>query len=301
MSESVVAPPQQAAPSNPAGGSSPPASGPSGAAPASAPDAGPPGGSSPSAAGRPEWLPEKFQTPEALAKSYLELEKMRGRFKEEAAAELRAGLPDAPDGYEIKADGLPENVVWLDSVPDNFQPEEGKAYFVANPNAPEVAALRQWAHENGVKPEGFAKLMGIAAQAMAQRVPTRAEREAQRNEFLSSLGENGAARAGHLWGQLQARFPQHAEALNAVVGNKAAFEAVEAMLHAAGGARFAPSGAATAPAGLTENGLREMMRDPRYTGIGRPRDPDYVAQVTNGWKALYPGGPPGYANGGRAA
>jgi len=243
-------------------------------------------------------MPEKFWKDgapqvETLARSYAELEKMRGRFKDEAAAELRAGIPENPDGYEIKAEGLPDSVVWLDKLPDGFQPEPGKAYFLANPADPALGALRAWAHEQGVKPEGFAKLMGIAAQAMATRVPTAEEREAARSAFLASLGENGAARAGHLWGQIQAKLtPEQASALNDTLGSKAGFEAVEAMMSAAGGARFAPSGAA-APSALSEGKLREMMRDPRYTGQGRPRDDEFVAEITRGWQQLYPGPMPG--------
>jgi hypothetical protein len=283
-----------------------PASDPQGAAappPAAAPEgAGGGASTSPATPARPEYLPEKFwkdgaPNVEALAKSYTELEKMRGRFKDEAAAELRAGVPETPDAYELKA-AVPEGVVWIEGdIPAELEP--GKVYFKPDLASPEMNALRTWAHEAGVKPEAFGKLLGIAAQAMGVRVPTLQEREAARSEFFGGLGENGAQRAGHLYGQLRALLPESGvKAIDGMVSSKEAFEAIEALATRAGGARFAPAGAAPA-GGVTEAGLKEMMRDPRYSDPLK-RDPAFVQQVDQGWRQLYPGPLPS-SHTGRAA
>jgi hypothetical protein len=286
-----------------------------GGTPAGAPDPTPPagaGGAGPSstAAARPDYLPEKFwrdgaPNVEALAKSYSELEKMRGRFGDEAKAaalaELRAGVPEAPDGYALaKPEGLPDDVVWLDEIPEGFAPEPGKVYFKPDPAAPETKALREWAHKHGLKGEAFGELMGIAARVTGIRAPSVAEREQARSEFFSSLGENGAARAGHLYGQLRAALPEaQVQALDGLIGDKAGFEAIEALVTRAGGARFAPT-SAPGGAGLSDAKLREMMRDPRYTDPTR-RDPEFVKQIEDGWRTLYPGPMPASHAGRRVA
>jgi hypothetical protein len=227
---------------------------------------------------------------------------MRGKFgeqaKAEALAELRAGVPEKPDDYELKPAGLPDGVVWIEGeIPETLEP--GKVYFKPDVEGPALGALKAWAHENGVKGEAFGKLLGLAAQVLGHRVPTPAEREQQRSEFFASLGENGAQRAGHLYGQLRAALPEaQVQALDGIVGNRAVFEAVEALVTRAGGARFAPANGAPAGA-LTEAALKQMMRDPRYADPLHRND-DFVRQVEEGWRTLYPGGLPS-SHTGRAA
>lgn len=83
---------------------------------------------------KPEWLPEKFWREdkadiEALAKSYQGLEQLLGKkahsvpvpneksTPEEVAAYRKAiGVPDSPEGYQLKPEQLPEGVVWDESV-----------------------------------------------------------------------------------------------------------------------------------------------------------------------------------------
>lgn len=88
----------------------------------------------PEAVDRPEWLPEKFwrndkADVESLAKSYQGLEQLLGKkaqaivppseksTPEEVAAYRKAiGVPDAPEGYNLKPEQLPEGVVWDENV-----------------------------------------------------------------------------------------------------------------------------------------------------------------------------------------
>jgi hypothetical protein len=83
---------------------------------------------------KPEWLPEKFwrndkADVESLSKSYQGLEQLLGKkanaivppseksTPEEVAAYRKAiGVPDSPEGYNLKPEQLPEGVVWDESV-----------------------------------------------------------------------------------------------------------------------------------------------------------------------------------------
>lgn len=83
---------------------------------------------------KPEWLPEKFwrndkADVEALSKSYQGLEQLLGKkanaivppteksTPEEVAAYRKAiGVPDSPEGYNLKPEQLPEGVTWDDNV-----------------------------------------------------------------------------------------------------------------------------------------------------------------------------------------
>jgi hypothetical protein len=83
---------------------------------------------------KPEWLPEKFwrndkADVEALSKSYQGLEQLLGKkansivppteksSPEEVAAYRKAiGVPESPEGYQLKPEQLPEGVTWDESV-----------------------------------------------------------------------------------------------------------------------------------------------------------------------------------------
>jgi hypothetical protein len=98
-------------------------------APASVTDA-----PAPEVAEKPEWLPEKFwrndkADTESLAKSYQGLEQLLGKkanaivppteksSPEEVAAYRKAiGVPESPEGYQLKPEQLPEGVTWDESV-----------------------------------------------------------------------------------------------------------------------------------------------------------------------------------------
>lgn len=147
--EPAGAPPAAAppgAPPAPAGGTSPPASPPGD--PATTPPAPPKAGDPPAAGdpARPAWLPEKFKSPEDLAKSYGELESAFGRkaeaAKAELLAELRQGVPEKPEGYAL-------------TVPDGLLPE-GFAATVDDKD-PFLGEMRGLMHELGAKPEQFEK------------------------------------------------------------------------------------------------------------------------------------------------
>jgi hypothetical protein len=131
---------------------------------------------------RPEWLPETFWRDgvpdyEGLGKSYNEL---RTAFssKEEAIrgkvlADLRAGVPESPDKYEVKLDPA-----WL---PPGFEAKTIAA------DDPLISAARPILHKLGAKQEDFNALTQAFVQWQAQTLPNPVkEREA--------LGEHAEAR-----------------------------------------------------------------------------------------------------------
>ena len=92
---------------------------------------------------RPEWLPEKFNTPEDLSKAYTALssklgekeEDVRNRLMEELQQQATEGVPEKAGDYEL---------------PDFVDPEE----------AADNSMLQEWAdhcHKNGYTHEEFQK------------------------------------------------------------------------------------------------------------------------------------------------
>lgn len=239
---------------------------------------------------------QKFQDPAALAKSYTELEKQRTKFADEAKVGARAAVeaelfgkrPESADKYEV---GLPEDagdLVLLTEPPGaDFAPEPGKAYLVLKGDDPLLGEFRQIAHRAGLDQGEFNAAVAKFGRALAARVPTAEERQAQDAEVFKALGEHGERRVQHLWGQLQGTLGDRAKALDELVGSAAAVEALEMLVERAGAPKFSPPTGGAAGR-LTEAELREKMRDPRYTGRGRPRDPDYIAEIDRGWRTLYP-------------
>jgi hypothetical protein len=230
-----------------------------------APPAPPASGEAPA---RPEFLPEKFWKDgapqiEALAKSYSELEKQRGKFAEtakltarqEVEKELFANRPEKPEEYALALAEDAADVMVLEGLPEGFTPEEGRTYLALNPESEALGMLRGLAHRAGASPSEWQALLAQVARENGQRVPTQAERDADAQKVYEALGEF------------------------------AAIEAIEELVHRATGTRFAPPAAGAGPGGrLTETEIRTMMASPGYiNGDAKVRD-----EVARAWKALYP-------------
>jgi hypothetical protein len=143
---------------------------------AAAPPAAEPGAGA--EATRPDYLPEKFwkadeKAPdiEGMAKSYAELEAWKGqrldKLKADVMAELRAGVPEKPDGYAIK-------------VPDDLLPEGFKADIPADD--PFIGEMRAVFHELGAKPEQFEKAATAFLRWQVSNMPDVAAERAKLGE-----------------------------------------------------------------------------------------------------------------------
>lgn len=213
---------------------------------------------------RPEWLPEKFNTPEDLASSYSQLESKLGASQDDIRAQLmeefeKAAIENRPEsvGDYIVPDGLDENLV--------------------NDNE-----LFQWwanhAFENAYSQQEFEEGINMYAQALNAGQP---DLDAEK----AALGENADARiqAVDLWSQKF--FPE--EYQDAILGLGATAKGIEALEYLMGqmsSSSLAGNTGAIQP--LNEGELQSMMRDERYWNPAK-RDNAYVQKVQEGFSKLY--------------
>ena len=213
---------------------------------------------------RPEWLPEKYNTGEDLAKAYKELESKLGTKEED----IRSKIID-----EIQTEAFSE------------RPESAGDYQLPDIVNEELAVdnelLKWWAdhsYENGFSQEEFNKGIEMYAQAVGSEEP---DLDAE----AAKLGDNANDRIQAASMFANKFFP--AEAIPAVERMCESHEgilALEAVMEAMKDGSFT---AETQPtAGQSEAELREMMNDPRYW---KDRDPHFIKQVTEGFQGLYRG------------
>ena len=213
---------------------------------------------------RPEWLPEKYNTGEDLAKAYKELESKLGTKEED----IRSKIIE-----EIQTEAFSE------------RPESAGDYQLPDIVNEELAVdnelLKWWAdhsYENGFSQEEFNKGIEMYAQAVGSEEP---DLDAE----AAKLGDNANDRIQAASMFANKFFP--AEAIPAVERMCESHEgilALEAVMEAMKDGSFT---AETQPtAGQSEAELREMMNDPRYW---KDRDPHFVKQVTEGFQGLYRG------------
>ena len=216
----------------------------------------------PEAVERPEWLPEKFwvdNTPsyENLAKSYSELEKMRGNMKEavskEFEAERFANRPESASDYT-----LPEA-------------EHLDAEQLAG--SPIVEWWRGFAHENGYNQEQFETAINKYAEVELARL------EQSYKQEVAALGENAEARieAVTLWMNNTFNESQRAALADACT-TAAGIEAVEGIINMLKASGNVDETAFQKPPEPTRADIEKMMQDRRYWHPA-DRDPAFVKQV----------------------
>lgn len=213
---------------------------------------------------RPEWLPEKFKTPEDLAASYTSLEQklgagqdeLRNQLIQEFEAAALEGRPATVGDYQV-----PESL-------DDMQVSD-------NP-------LFQWwadhSFENAYSQEEFAAGIEKYAEFIASTQP---DLEAER----ANLGENADARieAVDLWSSKF--FPeQYADAIMSLGSTAQGIEALEYIMEKVGGQQV--SGDIQTSNQLSADNLQTMMKDERYWNPTK-RDNAFVKKVQDGFAQLY--------------
>jgi len=211
---------------------------------------------------RPEWLPEKYNSGEDLAKAYKELESklgtkeedIRSRIMEEIQSEAFSDRPESAGDYQ-----LPESI-------DDSAAVDNKL-------------LSWWAEhsfENGYSQEEFEQGIAMYAEAMNGSMPD-IEAEAK------MLGDNADQRIEAASLFANKFFPEAAlPAIERMCESHEGIIALEAIMEAMKDGSF--SGDTQASAGQSEQELREMMNDPRYW---KDRDPHFIKQVTEGFQQIY--------------
>jgi hypothetical protein len=211
---------------------------------------------------RPEWLPEKYNSGEDLAKAYKELESklgtkeedIRSRIMEEIQSEAFSNRPETAGDYQ-----LPDSIDESSAVDNKL--------------------LSWWAEhsfENGYSQEEFEQGIAMYAETMNGSMPD-IEAEAK------MLGDNADQRIEAASLFANKFFPEAAlPAIERMCESHEGIIALEAIMEAMKDGSFA--GNTQAVAGISEKELREMMNDPRYW---KDRDPHFIKQVTDGFQQIY--------------
>lgn len=211
---------------------------------------------------RPEWLPEKYSTPEDLAKAYKQLESKLGardadikkKLMDEITAERYSNRPEKAGDYK---------------VPD----------FVDEKSAVDSDLLKWWSEhsfENGFSQDQFEKGIQVYMDSMSSP-NLKAE--------YDKLGENAEDRINAASLFANKFFPADAmPAIERMCETHEGIIALEAIMESQKSKSF--SGDSDAPATLTLESLRSMMDDPRYSDRTK-HDPAYIRKVNEGFKKLY--------------
>ena len=212
---------------------------------------------------RPEWLPEKYKSPEELAKAYKELESklgtkeddLRNKLLEELQAEAFKDRPASAGEYQ-----LPDFVVAEEAVDNQL--------------------LKWWsehAFENGYSQEEFAKGIEIYMNSQPQGPDLDAER--------TRLGDNANQRIEAASMFATKFFPKEAlPAIERMFESAEGIIAMEVVMEALKDGSFSQQG--NPASGLTEADLKTMMKDERYWNPTH-RDLNFVKQVEAGFKKIY--------------
>jgi hypothetical protein len=214
---------------------------------------------------RPEWLPEKFKTPEDLVSSYSHLEtklgksddELRSAIKEEIHQEQWADRPPTVGDY---------------TIPDALDEEAAVGDDLLNWWA-------QFSYDHGFGQDKFEA--GIEKYVNAINGGVSLEEE------HSKLGENADARieAVKLWSN-QFFDESQFEAVERLGETAQGIEVLEKIMSAI---NVTPvSGNVEASSQLSEDELRSMMMDERYWKQGS-RDQSFVKRVEDGFSKIYQG------------
>ena len=213
---------------------------------------------------RPEWLPEKFKTPEDLVTSYSNLETKLGTSQEDLKSTIL---------QELETEALQNRP----ATAGDYQVPEALDENLVNDNP-----LFQWwanhSFENGYTQDEFEAGIGQYAQFYESMQP---DLEGEKTK----LGENADARieAVDLWANKF--FPEELSDAVLTLGQSAnGIQALEFLMDKLSGANM--SGNAQPAQQISEADLRSMMKDERYWNVSK-RDPAFVKQVDDGFSKVF--------------
>lgn len=213
---------------------------------------------------RPEWLPEKYSTPEDLAKAYKQLESKLGardadikkKLMDEITEERYVNRPEKAGDYK-----LPDSVDEKSTIDSDL--------------------LKWWSEhsfENGFSQDQFEKGIQVYMDSTIESSPNlKAE--------YDKLGENADDRINAASLFANKFFPKDAmPAVERMCETHEGIIALEAIMESQKSKSF--SGDSDAPDALTLESLRSMMDDPRYSDRTK-HDQAYIRKVNEGFKKLY--------------
>lgn len=206
---------------------------------------------------RPDWLLEKFNSPEDQAKAYNELygayskktDDLREEVKAEAAADYAKslGVPESVDDY---------------AYPEGFQAP-----------AEEVdQTLREWAKTNNVGEDAFKSLISDVY----------AKTQTSFDAEVEKLGKNAESRIEKVNKWVSANVDEkHFEKVSNIMTDASGVEFFEYIMNKNADRGFAPDDIQTTQASkpLTRDSIREMQADPRFG-----ENAEYTAMVRRNWE-----------------
>jgi hypothetical protein len=212
---------------------------------------------------RPEWLPEKFKTPEDLVSSYSHLESKLGKSDEDLRAQVKEEL------HQEQWADRPATVGDY-TIPDSLDEEAAVGDDLLNWWA-------QFSYDHGFGQDKFEAGIGKYVNALNGGVSLEEEH--------AKLGENADARieAVKLWSNQFFDDSQY-EAVERLGETAQGIEVLEKIMSAI---NVTPvSGNVEASSQLSEDELRSMMMDERYWKQGS-RDQSFVKRVEDGFSKIY--------------
>lgn len=217
-----------------------------------------------SAPPRPEWLPEKYKSPEDLAKAYKELESKIGKKEEDLRAEITRQLEEQAYAERPATKGDYQ-------LPEDLSPETDIH-----------AELLDWwaehAYSNGFSQSEFEQGIEMYMKANQGSMPDLAAEE-------KKLGDNASARIEAASAFANKFFPQEAlPAIERMCETHEGIIALEAIMEQMRDGGYTES--SNAGSQLNEDSLRQMMSDERYWNPAK-RDPGFIKQVDAGFAKLY--------------
>ena len=213
---------------------------------------------------RPDWLPEKFNSPEDLGKAYNELssklgakeEDLKASWQEEMQREAYADRPATKGDYLL---------------PESIDPETAV-------DSPLLDWWSEHSFESGLGQEEFQKGIELFAEAMGQGQP---DIEAE----TKLLGDAATDRIEAVSLFANQFFPEESlDAIERMCETAGGIVALEHIMEKMKGPSFAGDSAMTSQ--ITDDSLRTMQKDERYWNPQK-RDPAYVNQVDQAYRKLY--------------
>ena len=212
---------------------------------------------------RPEWLPEKFNDPSELAKSYSELESKLGAKQEDIIKgyneERFVNRPESKGDYQL---------------PDMVDPAEATDNEL-------IGWWSEHAFNNGFSQEQFQEGIEMYAKGIQSSLPSAPDLNAE----AAKLGDNSGLRIEAVSMFANKFFPQELSGVVERLGETAeGIMLIEHIMEQSKDTQIASSSSPAATFG--EADLQTMMKDERYWSPNA-RDDGFVKQVEDGFKKLY--------------
>ena len=213
---------------------------------------------------RPNWLPEKFTTPEDMAKSYGELESWKGKKEEDIRSAIHKELEE--EAYSQRP-----------ASADDYQIPE----ILDEKEAVDNQLLNWWAKyswNNGLSQDEFNEGVNAFAEYVnGEQVDLEAVK--------AELGDNANQRVEAAQLFMNKFFPaEYHDAIVELGSSSAGIKALEFIQQQMQG--VAVNGQAVTPAQLTQGDIETKMRDERYWNPAK-RDKAFVNEVNNDFQKLY--------------